>query len=328
MAKKDQMSERDACANDFIARVQARNVVNKTEWSVGDEDAAALTLDKDLRRKLVRLLSSPKYKPPVLPKVAMEVHSLTQEHNVTVQALGRVLGMDPVLAGRVMKVVQSPLYAGRSKVTSLNHALTRLGLDEVRNIVWQVSMDMKIFRSPHYEGMMEAVRRHSIACAHVAGVIAKHVRVVQDMAFLTGLMHDVGIAGSLIALGNDKESKKLDRDILWRALDAIHEDTSALLTAHWKLPDSIRQAVGNHHTTPSKQGEMPPLLAVVAVAELLTNNLDYGMIKKAVMPPTVRLDVMSKSLVEKACESLGIDGPMLRALREESKELLAKAELD
>ena len=326
MARNDRTTEREACARDFIARVNARNVINKTEWTLDDSDVVSLTLDKDLRRWLVALLASPNYKPPVLPKVAMEVHALTQERNITINAIARVLRMDPVLAGRVMKVVQSPLYAGRTQVTSLAHALTRLGLDEVRNIVWQVGMDMKVFRSTHYADMMEAIRRHSIACAHIAGLVAKQARVVEDMAFLAGLMHDVGNAGALLALGEQKNTKPPDKDALWRALDEIHEDASALMVAHWTLPDSIRQAAGNHHSANPNQGTLPPLLAVVIVAELLANNLDYGAVKRSALPPGARQDNVPTPLMSKACESLRIDAATLATLRDESAALLARAE--
>ena len=153
----------------------------------GDDQA------EEISERLKATFHSPDYVPPVLPAAAVEVHRLTQTQDVKIEQILAALEKDPLLAARVVKVASSPVYGGKP-LQSLSEAVMRLGMRHLGDVVWEVALNMRVFRSKAYEAPMEAVRRHSVACAHVARCIAKLTPVPLEYAFLCGLLHDVGAA--------------------------------------------------------------------------------------------------------------------------------------
>src|SRR5215468_5619068 len=93
---------------------------------------------EEIQKRLLEHFLSPNYKPPVLPKVAIELTELTRKPNASYEDVVLVLQRDPLVVANVMRVAQSPLYAGRVRLHSLRDAVQRLGTTALRDIVWQV----------------------------------------------------------------------------------------------------------------------------------------------------------------------------------------------
>ena len=128
-----------------------KGVVELDDYVDPAEQAAAMT-------KLVRgTFAAPSYEPPVLPVAALEVHQLAQQKDVKLEQVLATLEKDPLLAARVLKVANSPVYSG-APLHSLYNAVMRLGMKNVASIVWQVALNMRVFRSKHYQEPMEIVR--------------------------------------------------------------------------------------------------------------------------------------------------------------------------
>lgn len=72
---------------------------------------------EDLNRKRVML--------PTLPEVAAQVRKLVNDSKVTARQLARVLGTDPALSTRLLKVVNSTVFRGREKSKIFRCAIGR-----------------------------------------------------------------------------------------------------------------------------------------------------------------------------------------------------------
>ena len=128
--------------------------------------ATVLRVSEGLRR----VFGSPGYKPPMLPSVALEIHELSCRPDIDTNKLTAVLESDPMLAGHVLRVANSPIFRGRDAETSLRSAVLRLGLKNLGEIVFELALHMRVFRSVEYSGIMEQLRRHSTASANGAQV--------------------------------------------------------------------------------------------------------------------------------------------------------------
>ncbi len=69
-----------------------------------------------------------------LPHVAMHVMRLANDPESTTQDLKDAVESDPTLSARVLKCVNSPAYALRSKITNLQQAISFVGFNQVRNL--------------------------------------------------------------------------------------------------------------------------------------------------------------------------------------------------
>ncbi|MCP5043071.1 MAG: HDOD domain-containing protein, partial [bacterium] len=181
--------------------------------------------EEEMVEKLLACIEAPDYQPPTLPSVAADLLSLSQQPDVDFKDVVKLLEQDSMIAGRVLKMVQSPIYSGASKLASLDDALVRLGLKTLRDLVMQISRNMRVFKSQDYGDTMDLLRRHSMMTAHLSKVVCKYTAIEGEYAFMAGLLHDVGIAGTLLALSDRKPPKKPAPDLIsiWPAVDRVHQ---------------------------------------------------------------------------------------------------------
>jgi len=232
--------------------------------------------------QLLKALSAPDYTPPTLPAVAVDLMTLSQQPNVDFDDVIALLEQDSMITGRILKLVQSPIYSGASPLTSLRDALVRLGLKTLRDVVMQIAMNMKVFRSADYADTMELIRRHCTMTAHFSKVVSNYSPLEGDYAFLAGLLHDAGLAGTLLALSDNKGKRKTPPDLIsiWPAVDRVHTRAGELMAEHWNLMPDIKMTMGNHHQV-ILDGHPHPLSATVCLANDLAHELGFGVIPKA-----------------------------------------------
>jgi HD-like signal output (HDOD) protein len=287
---------------------------------------------EDVTSRLKRTFSSPSYKPPMLPQVAIDVMQLSQRPDAHLEELVALLQKDPVLAARVLSIAQSAAYAARSPITTLSQATVRLGLSTMRDVVLEAALNLKVFRVAGFEGAMERLSRHSGAVAHIMRAVCRTTQLESEYAFLCGLLHDVGFAASLLALADDPTWRRSSFDTLKEVLDDVHEEASGLLTQIWRLPEGIRQLVSNHHDL-APRGKPEPLNACLIVAEQLAWEAGAGMeppppdadplSMNTPEPPGNGVDVNWSGLVEQSRRLLRMDKLAVAATRVEAFRLVA-----
>ena len=221
-------------------------------------------MDQEL---LEEVLSCPSL--PSLPAVAVEVIELTRDPEVKLERLAQTIENDQGLTAKVLRTVNSSYYGLRQKCSTIRQALVVLGLSAVRSLalgfslVSAVDNDKEGFDHEDYwrRGLFTAVSARSIACAARSPL--------QDEAFLSGLLQDIGMVAMLEALGQryidilDKtggDHRKLCRFEL-SDLELQHPDIGAMMAQRWKLPDEL--------VLPVKYHERPSAGPVGAVGDLV-----------------------------------------------------------
>jgi HD-like signal output (HDOD) protein len=231
---------------------------------------------QDVLTRLTETLRSPSYEPPILPAAALQLLEITRKSDTSYRDVLRVIEGDPLIAGKVLKIAQSSLYTRGEPVRTIEQALTRLGMGTLAQIFLQVSMTARVFRAPGFEAPMEALRKHSVAVAHAARLIGRQTAFGDELAFLCGLLHDIGAAMCLIILADVKPPKKPPAfEHVKGAIDDAHADASALLCDLWKLPADVRWVLAKHHA-PVIQGQPHPLACIIVLADHLASDAGLG----------------------------------------------------
>lgn len=278
-----------------------------------------------ITRRIRATFAAPNYAPPVLPVAALEVHQLSQAKNVKLEHVLSALEKDPLLAARVLRVANSPLFTG-APLHSLHHAVLRLGMKNLASVVWEVALNMRVFRSKTYEQPMEQIRRHSTVVAHLSRLVAQQTSIPLDYAFLCGLLHDVGAAAILLLLGERAPGQAagqpgevaLADDILAQVMEDTHAEASALIARIWNLPGDLQLVLEHHHKVMSG-GYAHPTAAVVALAQKLA--LEEGPTVGCTMPPWDETPLSGLMAAEAA---LGIDNNAFEKLRKKAEPMLAE----
>ena len=290
------------------------------QHAIGNEAIVVETPDQFAVR-LRNHFTSPGYQPPLLPAVALEVHNLARQQDVDADKVVAVMRKDPMLAGRVLKIAQSAAFAPATQMTSLRDAVVRLGLRNLSEIAWEVTLGMRVFRSTTYAEPMEIVRHHSTVCAHLAKLVSSFTPIASEYAFLCGLLHDVGLAAALILLGEDKRTASgIDPVMMSVALQQCHQEASAVVARIWKLPQDVQLVLGHHHDVVIDK-HPHPLAAVVALAEELAREFGMGVVING-----QHCDETSDHALMHARNAVGFDKPRMERVREEAKRLIATLE--
>ncbi len=318
--------------------------LGKRKGQVGYGDGRAFIASGDdvlvdeetMTETLLACLNAPDYRPPTLPSVAVELMNLSQQLEVDLDQVVALLEQDTLITGRILKLVQSPMYAG-TQLGSLREALMRVGLRTLRDLVMEIAMNMKVFRSPDYADTMELLRRHSTATAHLSKVVCNYSPIEGEFAFMAGLMHDVGIAGTLLALSDQagRSRKPPSLVAIWPALDRVHQKAAEIMADHWGLPPEIKLAIGAHHQV-MIQGHAHPLSATIAIADDLAHELGFGVVpaeadegkmselERDCVRSHTSVDRSSAGTLDQAHASLQLDDNQLGLIRRDAEEVMEK----
>lgn len=238
---------------------------------------------ESLRRKALRTLGD---LPPFSATLSRLMASLAGE-NVSFAKLGDLIEKDTVVAGNVLQIVNSALYARRGTINSVRHGLAILGVDKVRNAVLGMSLTrMWTKMAVPASWSMARFNQHSAATALLSDQLAQRLHLdYPEGAFVAGLLHDIGrllIAMSLTpqheAIDKMKQSTGKSRIACeMEVLGFTHPMLSADALSVWNVPEPIRFAVLYHH---DPEGHGPkgedssgvPLSRVVEAANHFVNS--------------------------------------------------------
>ncbi len=207
------------------------------------------TATSSLSRLFARLIAERKIELPPMPGTAAEVMNLCQQETTDAAKLSAVIHSDQTIASNVLRVANSAAYAGQVPCASLQQAVSRLGLQLITEIAMAVSVRGRMFANAECAELLAALWKHSVLTGFFTKEIARARRRNVEIAFLCGLLHDVGKAVLVNSVDRVLGKNKLELPIseLLSALDEQHVAAGALLAKEWKLPEQVDEAIQCHH---------------------------------------------------------------------------------
>ena len=293
------------------------------------DDELSQAAGPDFEAELLRIFSAPGYQPPALPAVALKVMELSRRRSVEFEEVSALLEQDPMLVAKVMTRIQSAFYASQTPIRTLKQALVRLGIGGLRDLVMEVALNLRVFRAPAFAEPMNRLRRHSLVTAHCARIVCRYASVDAEYAFLCGLLHDVGIAATLVALGDGQvksvpDQRTVDgRALLWAAIEESHQKVSGLVAGLWKLPEEIKLVLAHHHQL-NIDGFPHPMIAALLVAHGHSAALGAALGGGEGMPPG--LDVVEPQQLARAQAALRLGPFQVQCIERDVKALAAAIE--
>ena len=150
---------------------------------------------------------------PTLPEIALKIRETADDPEVNLLAMADVIAQDPALSARMVKVANSAFMGRSVKVETLNQAVTRIGLRQIKNIATAIAME-QLFVSKN-----ELVRDYmaktwaqtvDVACASMATMQFwlkknKHKSLNIDTLTLVALVHTIGVLPILTESENHED---------------------------------------------------------------------------------------------------------------------------
>lgn len=220
--------------------------------------------------------------PPFSPILNRLMASLAQE-DVSFTALAELIEKDTVLAGNVLRLVNSAIYGRSGTISSVRHAISIMGVCRLRNTVLSLSVSRMWNRVRTPAGWSTAqFDLHSVATALLSDLLAQRRPVpYAEGAFAGGLLHDIGKLLMAIALCDEYEqiedlfqagSRTMEEcEIV--VLGMTHGELSAAALTKWNLPAPIVTAVARHHFHRTQDNAPLSLAMVLRAADGIANQL-------------------------------------------------------
>jgi HD-like signal output (HDOD) protein len=240
------------------------------------------------KQQLTMILQNYIHKLPPLSPTVGKILQVCNDPRTSPVDLNQVIGLDPVLMGKVMRLINSAYYSLPNQVTSLVRAIIMLGINTVKNLALSTAVLGSLGKQDNFQALnMEGFWRHSICTGVTAKMIAARRKVdskLREEYFIAGLLHDVG----KIPLNNrlsklyleavsltDREHLPLSESEA-RVLGIDHQEAGRLVIENWKLGASIGDVVTFHHRLAEYAGQYWDLLATVAAANYFANTFEIG----------------------------------------------------
>ena len=228
---------------------------------------------------------------PSLSPTVSKVIEVANNLNSSPRELVTVIKMDPVLTGKVLKLVNSAYFALSQEVTSLERAIIMLGLNTIKNLALSTAVldqfSSKKFKISGFN--LDEFWKHSLAVAVASKVMAIKLNIpklYREEYFIAGLIHDLGklivaqyypdeMSSILKSTQEFKSSILLMEN---REINYTHPEIGEKIAEKWRLSPALINAIASHHAPDFYESETEGFKLVVSVyiANIYANKLKIG----------------------------------------------------
>jgi len=223
---------------------------------------------------------------PLCPVVVSKALLEAQKDDPDLPQLARLVAEDPGMSATALKLANSVIYRSGNPVSSVRHAVERLGTQAVVCIIVAVALHSTV------EGLSEAwlnqFWRRATQVAVITALVARHqFGISQDTAYTYALFHHAAIPMMMKRFADYQavlEKAKAAGELLIESeitrFPCTHPTVGSLMVRNWGLPAIIGLAIRFHHDPEAYDlpdqtlpGSALSLIAVTHIAQRLISEM-------------------------------------------------------
>lgn len=241
---------------------------------------------------------------PSLSTTVVKVLETCNDPLASANDLKRVISLDPVLTGRVLKLINSAYFSLGKPITSLTRAIIMLGVNTVKNL----ALSFAILKNMKGSGSFHAFTTDEfwLHCLGVS-VVAKSLAAVKGLSpaeqeeyFVAGLLHDLGklplnkqfpeeYLQVCKSVGKESESFYLRED---RLLGIDHCKVGGMISQKWQLGVGLVETMSYHHHPDDCTENSRDLVSTISLANQIVIELKIGTAGDCISDPAM-LDLLT-----------------------------------
>jgi HD-like signal output (HDOD) protein len=267
---------------------------------------------------------------PSLSTTIIKVLETCNDPKASANDLKRVISLDPVLTGQVLKLINSAYYSLANPVTSLTRAIIMLGLNTVKNLALSSAI-LKTMRgnSSFQTFSTDEFWMHCLC----VGVIAKSLSESKGISplereeyFVAGLLHDLGKLPLSSQFpkeyGQVWETAKNGWETLHHNESSFmgidHCTVGGMIARKWRLGVTMVESLLHHHNPVGCSADNREFVSIVSLANQFAIHLKIG---------TAGDRFIDQPLIGYLINAVGVDWPTLNNLRENVLNEIEKAKI-
>ena len=150
---------------------------------------------------------------PTLPEIALKVRDAADDPEINLHKMSDIIAQDPALSVGMLKVANNAIMGRSVKVETVNQAVTRIGLRQIKSIATAMALE-QVFVSENdtvsmymKKSWQKTVEVSSVAIALMTLYLKenKHSPLALDTLTLAALVHNIGVLPILTEAENHPE---------------------------------------------------------------------------------------------------------------------------
>jgi putative nucleotidyltransferase with HDIG domain len=287
----------------------------------GKKDAAHAYRAQPLRDALRRtILGSLGLKSiPAMPQAAQKAFQLATNPKAEAHDFIDLVESDEALSARVLKIANSVFYDRGGGSKTIPDAVQVIGISELRGLLNASALsDLFALRHP----LRAQLWAHDIATGLTARALARRALPSQvDLAFLGGLMHDVG---KLLMLQRHTDTyERIMKQCVSQSIEPSkaeaeeypfdHTQVGQMIAERWNFSDELTAVIRGHHEPWSNFPSLS-IVSLVKGADIISHSLGLGFQRELANFKSIFADKLDETW-----EALRVPAGERRALLDEIK---------
>ena len=187
---------------------------------------------------------------PTLPEIALKVRTAADDPEINLGTMSDIIAHDPALSMGMIKVANSALLGRMVKVETVNQAVTRIGLRQIKSIATAMAIEQvfvsenKIVSLYLKKSWTKTVDVASVAISLMTFYLKdnKHTSLTLDTLTLAALVHNIGVLPILTEAENHPDVFA-NPTFLQQAIVKLASKIGAEVTKAWGLSEEFTELV-------------------------------------------------------------------------------------
>jgi len=236
---------------------------------------------------------------PTLPEIAVRVRQAADDPDINLHAMAEVIALDPALAARMIKIANSAFIGRSIKVSTLNQAVTRIGLSQVKNIATAMALEqLFVSHSPEIAAKIAELWRDTVhvTCVAMACLQAylpqhKHENLNLDTLTLAALVHRIGVL-PILAEAEKHPQVFGEESFLRHAIDDFSSPIGEAILHSWDFADTFVDVV--HHWQQTEFSGVVSYVDFIRLGLMATDDLRAQPERDKLLDTYVQVGLISK----------------------------------
>ncbi len=183
---------------------------------------------------------------PRLPDIIPKLLHLLRTNDFSWKEVAHLIARDPVLLMQILKLANSSRFNLQASEDKLEHVLVQLGLLEVKKVIMKTALKpIMLFEGGYFlKHSGSKIWEHSVKTASVCELIAQLKNQEPFEAYLSGLLHNLGMILVVQTMNSVDDFKDAPRSVLFKEqLLSLSKRLSVLVAQSWEVNPSVIQAI-------------------------------------------------------------------------------------
>lgn len=187
---------------------------------------------------------------PTLPEIALKVREAADDPDINLNQMSDIIAQDPALSVGMLKVANSAVMGRAVKVETVNQAVTRIGLRQIKSIATAMAIEQVFISENDIVAMYmkkswdKTVDVASVAIALMTFYLQenKHTSLTLDTLTLAALVHNIGVL-PILTEAEKHQDVFANPTFLQQAILKLGSKIGAEVTKAWGFSDDFTELV-------------------------------------------------------------------------------------